>query len=61
MANKLKQIYKLKETFRLLSARYSQRQISAMLSISRNTVKSYINLANAIGIDFGAAWQNGYH
>lgn len=52
MANKLKQMYKLKETYRLLSIGNSQRHISELLGISRNTVKSYISLANSLNMDF---------
>lgn len=52
MANKLKQMYKLKETFRLLSIGNSQRHISELLGISRNTVKSYINIAGSLDMDF---------
>jgi transposase len=52
MANKLKQMYKLKETFRLLSLGNSQRHISELLGLSRNTVKSYVKLSVLLGLDF---------
>jgi transposase len=52
MANKLKKMYKLKETYRLLSLGHSQRVISKQLQLSRNTIRSYIALANELGLDF---------
>jgi transposase len=52
MANKLKMMYKLKETFRLLSLGNSQRSISELLGLSRNTVKSYVNLAALLNVDY---------
>lgn len=57
MANKLKQMYKLKEAYRLLSIGKSQRQVSKLLSISRNTVKSYVDAATDLGMSYQSLFE----
>jgi transposase len=50
MANKLKNMYNIKSIYRLLLEGNSQRKTSALLGISRNTVKSYANLLSQLNL-----------
>jgi transposase len=57
MANKLKNMYKIREAFRLLSVGSSQREVSRHLGISRNTVHSYVSLAKSLSMDFRSLFE----
>jgi transposase len=50
MSNKILTMYQIKEIYRLLSAGNSQRMVSESLGISRNTVKSYLDVLQKAGI-----------
>jgi transposase len=50
MANQIKTMNQIKEIYRLLCLSTSQREISSLLSISRRTVKSYVELLDKVGL-----------